>query len=122
MIKKILSLGVALFLFQITFSQTGGWFQYGSPTNINQIIAKSNGDILAGTDFGFVHLNSTYNVSSFRNLTSQNIPMGEVEAVAVNPNDEDEVAIFENERLSIIDIGCNTLIQSFNTNVDIVPF
>lgn len=121
MVKKLLSLGIALFLFQITFSQSGGWFQYGSPTNINQIVTKSNGDVLAGTDFGFVHFNATLDISSYRNLTSQSIPMGEVEAVAVNPNDEDEVAVFENERLTIMNIGGGTIVHSFNATVDIEP-
>ncbi len=104
---KLLYLVVALGSFQL-IAQNVGWHQYAKPLYVNQMVKDASGNYHYATNLGYQKLDSNFNTVEVKNLTSQDTPLGNCFAVAVNPSNENQIALAENERLFIYTNGVET--------------
>ncbi|MGJ8743416.1 T9SS type A sorting domain-containing protein [Polaribacter sp.] len=71
------------------YAQTNGWQQYSQPKKIYDMQYDSAGNLHCGTDMGYVKLDNMLTVVAFKNLTSQDVPVGKLKQVALDPSNDD---------------------------------
>lgn len=106
--KKITLLLCATFLTFNLFSQTNGWHQYAQPRKIYDLQYDSAGNLHCGTDIGYIKFDISLNVVDYKNLTSQEFPVGALQQIAINPNDNNFIyAITDNKNILEINVSNN---------------
>ena len=105
---KLLLLFAFLYSTSILSQSNDGWSQYAKPLRVNQMVKDASGNYHYATNLGYQKLDGTFNTVEFINLTSHDTPLGNCFAIAVNPNNENQIALAENERLFIYTNGVET--------------
>ncbi|EDP72829.1 hypothetical protein FBALC1_17047 [Flavobacteriales bacterium ALC-1] len=91
------------------FTQSNdGWSQYAKPLYVNQMVKDASGNYHYATNLGYQKLDGNFNTVDFINLTSHDTPLGNCFSVAVNPSNENQIALAENNRLFVYTNGIET--------------
>ncbi|GAA4892104.1 hypothetical protein GCM10023311_15680 [Flaviramulus aquimarinus] len=104
---KLFYLVIVISSFKL-IAQNDGWHQYTKPLHVNEMVKDASGNYHYATNIGYQKLDSNFNTIETKNLTSQSSPIGNCFSVAVNPSNENEIALGENERVFIFSNGVET--------------